>query len=146
MKWHGRLFLNLEHFWRNLRRFAFNNRSVFELGFILIYSLEQLGLVWFGARAANTQELLFTISIFILMFFTTFAVHKIVMESRIKLLEEELTGIVNDKLKLELKFRHLYDKHAELKSSYNDYVVQVVSKSLNINKKIGGKKGRQHDN
>lgn len=139
MKWHGRLFLGLERFWLNIRRFAFNNRSIFELALILIYAVEQLGLVWFTSRAANAQELSFIISIFIVIFLTTFAIHKIVMESRIKFLEQELTGVNKDKSELELKFSHLTSKHEELRSSYKNYVTVQAYKYLNNDKQTGRK-------
>lgn len=96
-------------------------------------------MVWFGSRTANTQELLFTISIFIVVFLTTFAIHKIVMESRIKFLEQELTDAIRDKFDLGLKFRDLTGKYEELRSSYKTYVAVQASKYLNIDKQTGRK-------
>ena len=47
VSWHGYLFYQISRFWENLRRFAFDNRTIFEIIFILIYTFEQGLLIWF---------------------------------------------------------------------------------------------------
>lgn len=81
--WHGIIFVGMGKFWENLRRFAYYNRTVFEIMFIFLYALEQFGLVWFAFNIENLQLLGFIVSIFALIVLTTFSLHKLVMESRI---------------------------------------------------------------
>ena len=101
MTWHGLLFKELEIAWRNLRKFSFNNRTIFEIFFIIIYTLEQGLLIYLSFNAKDNTELTLIVSIFAIIVLTTFALHKILMESRIKMLEKELNLLREEKQSLE---------------------------------------------
>ncbi|MDP7115720.1 MAG: hypothetical protein QF632_00955 [Candidatus Woesearchaeota archaeon] len=82
-----------ESMWKNFRIFAYRNRSAFELIFILIYTIEQVCLVLLTYYFP--QFLFLVISNYSILLLSTFAIHKIVMESRINILERNLNHIEN---------------------------------------------------
>jgi len=84
----GKILIDLENCWTNIRLFAFRNRTVFEFIFILIYACEQIVLVLL--TYLFPQLIMLTITTFAIIVLTTFAVHKLIMESRIKLLESQV--------------------------------------------------------
>jgi hypothetical protein len=124
--WHGRLCELGEKFWNNLRQFAFHNRTIFEIFFIMVYAAEQAGLVWLTFRISHPENLALVVSMFAIIVLTTFALHKLIMESRIKVLEQEIAGAIEDKNALELKNRTLKEKYDELVDSYDG----IISKDL----------------
>tara|TARA_Y100000310_G_scaffold332023_2_gene406758 strand:- start:748 stop:1173 length:426 start_codon:yes stop_codon:yes gene_type:complete len=125
--WHGCLFGTIEIFWLNLRRFCYQNRTIFEIIFIILYAIEQVGLIWFTFNTKNLEELALIVSIFAIIVLTTSALHKLVMESRIKLLERDLHEVLYDKLALESNTRYILKRHDEIVEAYNE----LVSKDLN---------------
>ena len=68
-------------------------------------------------------------SLFAIIVLTTFALHKLVMESRIKLLEQEVHQLQQEKLLLES-----YAKEA--KNEFSQIFHESMSKGLNIPKPI----------
>ena len=130
--WHGFIFSSISRFWANLRIFAYENRTIFEVLFVLLYAIEQFGLVWFSFTIKNPQQLVFIVSVFAIIVLTTFSLHKILMESRIKLLEEDINEVFQEKINLESKTRHIHKKYNELLESYNE----LKSKDLNKSKRI----------
>jgi hypothetical protein len=83
-------FEKVDRFWKELREFCFENRTIFEIIFILLYSIEQIMLILFTIVIKDIEELVAIVSIFAVIVLTTFALHKTMMESRIKKLEESL--------------------------------------------------------
>ena len=55
VSWHGISFRYIERFWANLRKFAYYNRTIFEIGFVFLYSFEQILLVWFNKKEIVNQ-------------------------------------------------------------------------------------------
>ena len=88
--WHGKIFRQYHHFWDNLRKFSYYHRTVFEVVFIFLYSFEQVLLVLFTFILNDLNRLKLIISLFAIAVLTTFALHKMVIELRIKLLEDDL--------------------------------------------------------
>ena len=111
VSWHGLLFKEVEVFWKNLRKFAFNNRSLFEISFILLYTIEQATLIWLTYIIDDVTQLALVISIFALIVITTFSIHKHLMDSRIKTLEDEVKS-------LQLEKRELDESLAEAKEQF----------------------------
>lgn len=95
--WHGVLFRETEEFWENLRRFTYYNRTVLEVLFILLYAVEQVLLIAFTFTISNPRELSLVISLFAVLVLTTFTLHKLIMESRIKFLEREVQDLQKEK-------------------------------------------------
>ncbi|MBI2102997.1 hypothetical protein HYT55_04110 [Candidatus Woesearchaeota archaeon] len=112
--WHGIILLGFEHFWSNLRIFAFQNRTVFELLFVFLYAFEQVLLIGLSYLAKDLMQLGYIVSFFAIIVLTTFAVHKILMDSRIKMLEEQIKGLQQDKFVLELSIRTIKQGYEEL--------------------------------
>ncbi|MDP3990043.1 MAG: hypothetical protein Q8Q01_02450 [archaeon] len=123
ISWHGTLFNELQYFWKNLRNFAFYNRSLFEILFIVIYTAEQAVLIWFTYIINNVTQLAFVVSIFALIVITTFSVHKQLMNSRIKLLEDEVINLRSDKEALD----------SSLKQAKKEFTRTMVSISEHLN-------------
>ena len=64
VSWHGLLLRQTEHFWENIRHFAFNNPTIFEIFFLMLYSLEQITLVLLVSNFSTTERLNIIISLF----------------------------------------------------------------------------------
>ena len=127
VSWHGKFFGELDYFWNNLRLFAFRNRTIFEFFFISIYSIEQLILIYLTFNANNLNELSFIISIFAIIILTTFAIHKLLMNSRIKFLEARVKDLQQEKFSLE-------SATIRIKKMFMKSVDKVISEDLNSNK------------
>ncbi len=132
--WHGKIFGAIGHFWADLRKFAYFNKTIFEVFFVLLYAAEQVFLVFFTLYFKNNRDLLaLTISLFIVLFLTTFALQKIVMESRIRVLEKKIQSANYEKNTLELEYK-------ELKSSYEE-LARFISEHLYTHKTMRKKRG-----
>lgn len=115
ISWHGLLMFELQKFWFNLRTFAFRNKTIFEMLFLSIYLFEQVLLVGFTFYWGNNSKMLsLTVSVFALIVLTTFSLHKMVMESRISILEDQINELIFEKLKLISKNNEIAKKHAQL--------------------------------
>ena len=126
LSWHGYLFRGVEYFWCNLRRFCFNNRTIFEILFILLYALEQILLILFIFYIEDNQRLLsLVVSLFGILVLTTFALHKVLMESRIKTLEQDLTDVQEEKIALELKTKEIINKYNEVTENINEHITKT---------------------
>lgn len=137
------LFQEIHNFWQNFRKFSYYNRTIFEILFIFIYALEQAGLIWFTYN--NPENLPFIVSIFAIIVLTTFSLHKILMESRIKLLEENLHDSLFDKKKIEANYEEIIENQKGTIDALSDYLEEehrynVTSKSLNNKKQNNIKK------
>ncbi|MFH1638423.1 MAG: hypothetical protein ABIB71_08410 [Candidatus Woesearchaeota archaeon] len=84
-------FEKIHEFWNELRIFAFDNRTVFESIFIISYTIEQAALVILTYLLP--QYSLLCVSLFAILVLSTFAVHKLAMESRIKILENNVVEL-----------------------------------------------------
>ncbi|MBI4451708.1 hypothetical protein HY642_07070 [Candidatus Woesearchaeota archaeon] len=109
-----RLLQILDAAWKNVRLFAYENRTVFELLFILLYSLEQAGLVLLTYWSPQDSALI--ISVFALAVLTTFSLHKLVMESRIRLLEKEVAQLQGDINVLAVEAAKINERYNRLES------------------------------
>ena len=132
VSWHGYIFRTLEQCWRNMRRFAFYNRTIFEIFCILLYALEQVYLIWFTFNAKNLLDLGFIVSIFAVIVLSTFALHKLLMESRIKFLEEKVQDLQLDKSSLEESTKNIKNEFTNL---FDDFLSQDLNISKTLNKK-----------
>ena len=110
----------MEEFWEELRIFAYKNRTIFELGFVFLYSLEQFGLVWFTFNIKNPEQLVFVVSIFAIIVLTTFSIHKIIMESRIKVLETHLNNVLEKQKFLTTVNRNIAEEFRKIKQSQSE--------------------------
>lgn len=111
------VFYVIDTFWKDLRKFSFNNKTLFEVLFLFLYFIEQFFLVFLVSRGLATKEI---ISYFALIVIFTFSLHKVVLESRAKILE----NIVNE-LKVE-KDQAIDD--------FNKLVFFIEEKHLNTRK------------
>ena len=124
---HGYLFKRCELFWLNLRTFAFNNKTIFEVLFIVLYAAEQILLLIF--TFAYPEQLGLIISVFAIIVLTTFALQKLTMESRINVLEGQINDILLEKLSLESKTRFIIEKYNALVNAYHQLAVADVGQN-----------------
>jgi len=116
----GQVFWTIQKHLINVRRFAFYNSTFFEIIFIFLYAMEQVLLIWFTFKSKNINDLGFVVSIFAVIVLTTFALHKLLMVSRIKILEDEVK-------KLQLKKFHLESFVQEIKKECMELIQQLKS-------------------
>jgi hypothetical protein len=90
----GIILQGIGEFWKELRQFAYEYRTIFEIAFILIYAIEQIGLILLIEMHPELRTII--ISLFAVIVLTTFSLHKQMMESRIKILESELGELQNE--------------------------------------------------
>lgn len=126
--WHGILFGSGERLWSNLRKFAYNNRTVFEILFVLIYALEQVFLIWLTFKSNSLVELSYIISVFAVIVLTTFSLHKLLMESRIKCLEKEVNELQQSKSELEHEVKEAKGKYNELFDKFEGTLTQDLNR------------------
>ena len=125
---HGVVFDYIDHLWNNLRKFTFRNRTVLEVFFIMLYTVEQTLLIWLTYDVKDPIKLSLIISIFATIVLTTFSLHKLVMESRIKVLETQLNETYEQKKALEDKTKKVMKEADE-----NDILMKEVLSSDNKN-------------
>ncbi len=82
--------------------------------FLLIYTFEQLLLVILSFLLKEPSQLNFVIALFSLIVLMTFSIHKLLMESRIKMLESKINDLMNSKISLEDINNRIYVNHHEL--------------------------------
>ncbi len=138
--WHGILFGLGEKFWSNLRQFTYNNRTAVEIVFILIYALEQVFLIWFTYQSNSLIELSYIISIFAVIVLTTFSLHKLVMESRIKCLEKEVNELQQRKIGLQHEVKEAKKEYQEIYEA-----IQHKQQDLNIKPYLTYQKRDEHE-
>ncbi|MBU0456872.1 MAG: hypothetical protein ABH824_04730 [Nanoarchaeota archaeon] len=91
MRFHGFIFREIELFWTNIRRFFHNHKTLFDILFLSLYSIEQ-GIL-FISIVIFPEQTTKIITGFIITFITTISLEKICMESRYKELNDEITVI-----------------------------------------------------
>ena len=104
ISWHGILLKELQALLQNIRTFSYHNKSVIEFIFILTYSMEQAILIYLTFKVKDNTTLILIISIFAVIILTTFSLQKLIMESRIRILENKVEKTLNDKMILEKSF------------------------------------------
>lgn len=129
----NRILEGIESGWNKMRLFAFNNRSIFELLFLFLYTAEQLILVWLVSRwNLQGQELLNWVSYFALIVLFTFGLHKLIMESRIKMLEQEIASLGMQYWLANHKSEELLGEYTSLKKAY-DKLNNKMGRYLSLN-------------
>jgi len=73
---------------------------------------------------------------FAVIVLTTFALHKLLMESRIRVLEDEVKELQLKKFSLESSAKEINDKHKEL---VDNYLSQVLKTNNHFSNKRGSK-------
>ena len=130
----------IEAGWNKIRLFAFNNRTIFELLFLFLYTVEQLILVWLVSRwNLQGQELLNWVSYFALIVLFTFGLHKLIMESRIKILEKEIAILGMQYWLARHKSKELSEAYANLRDVYSQLdkkTVKKIARYININRHV----------
>ncbi|MEK6968869.1 MAG: hypothetical protein AABW48_00395 [Nanoarchaeota archaeon] len=132
----GAFFRIFDRFWNNLRLFSFYNRTIFEIFFIFLYAIEQVALVWYTFNSKNTESLGYVVSIFAIMVLVTFALHKLIMESRIKILENQVGDLGLDKIYLESRTKEAQEIYNELFTSLSSQGLNNSFNSLKQDKKV----------
>ena len=129
----GKIFWTIQKHLINIRRFAFYNSTFFEILFIFLYAIEQIFLIYFTFKSKDIKDLGFIVSVFAVIVLTTFALHKLLMVSRIKILESEVK-------KLQLKKFSLETIIKIIKEEYSNIFSESLSQHLNISKRINRKR------
>ena len=94
--------------------FIYQEKALFEVIFLILYSLEQLILVLLVYFSSTVSEVSFYVSIFAIIILTTFNLHKFMMESRISRLEENINLLSSEKQRVELLLEYLRKEYLEI--------------------------------
>ena len=97
--------------WDSIRDYAFYNKTLVETAFLAIYALEQLLLVYF----LNKTGSMVVVSYFSIIVISTFSIHKIFMESRMKIMENEINKLKSDNEFSKRKLEAAIDKYKNAK-------------------------------
>ena len=120
-------FNNVHNSLTNLRRFSYFNKTFFEFIFILIYAIEQIILILLTFRIKNLIDLTLIVSLFAVIFLTTFAIHKLIMDSRSKILEKKVNTLQKENFEINLRMKTLSLEHFGV-------IGRLESKDLNSRK------------
>lgn len=124
----GKIFYLLEKIWQNFRIFFHNNDSLFELIFLLIYFLEQLGLVYFIMLFKEDMvKLPYIVTFFALILLTTVGVHRLIMESKNRFIKEKYDTF-------KLRYHKLGSDYKSLEGMYKQQKV-LLENTLKRNQK-----------
>ena len=105
---------SVECCWQNLRKLFHRNDSIFDILFLVLYFLEQVGLFYFTIKfRGNTVYLPYTISFFALVLLTTIGVHRLFMESKNRFVRDEHNKFVVDYYKLESSYNLLHSEYKQ---------------------------------
>jgi len=85
---HGLIFREIDMFWHNVRYFFRNNKTLFDIFFLLLYTFEQL-LLFFLILVYPSFAALIS-GLFAIIVISTISFEKICMESRYTWLKEKL--------------------------------------------------------
>ena len=107
VSWHGFLIKSIDSFWKNIRHFSYYNRSFIEMVFVFLYAFEQITLVYLVFHSRTITELGFIVSIFAIIVLTTFSIHKLVMESRIRILETQVRDLQEERQMMEVRAKEI---------------------------------------
>ena len=121
---HGLLFQSLDLYWKNLERFFYEHKTLFDIFFLMAYFLQQLFL--FILILLKPAQSALYVGVFALVILTTFSLEKTCMESRYRRLNEfimikEVEGseLLHEYLHLQKDYNELKTSTASQKSLYN---------------------------
>ncbi|MBI5798228.1 hypothetical protein HZA98_04990 [Candidatus Woesearchaeota archaeon] len=134
---------HLENIFKNFNLFISRNNNAMELLFLMIYSLEQMLLVYFTLNAHNHIE--YIISIFVIIFFLTFALQKLCLEIRTKSTEKLLNKSKMEKSLIQNDAEILHNKNRELSQELEEMYERYEEITKSLNKRSPSKKGRVNE-
>ena len=105
--------------WEAFRFFAFENRTIFEICFLGIYTFEQAVLIYLTGKGYLDET---TVGYYVLIVLFTFALHKIVMESRSNFLDEQLHELMFDYHLIKKQSKDMADRHKEIVQAYGELI------------------------
>jgi len=110
----GLICKSIEKGWQNIRVLFHRNDSLFDILFLLVYFIEQLGLVYFTMEFRNDMyHLPYVISFFALVLLTTVGIHRLFMESRNKFVREQHNNLILYYYKLETSHKLLHREYKQ---------------------------------
>jgi len=123
----GRIFNNIDQGWCNLRTFCFRNRSIIEIVFLILYSIEQGSLLILMSETNDTTKINNIVSIFAIIVLTTFGLHKLVMDSRIKWQDRTIQELKDEKKQLTQETQNTIKKYEE-RLELQDAIIKGASR------------------
>jgi hypothetical protein len=79
-----------------------------------LYSIEQIFLISLTILCKSNSSFNLVISIYVVVVLTTFSLQKLVMQSKIRVLEDKINLIQSDSVSKKIKFKLMLDKYNEL--------------------------------
>ena len=109
---HGRLFKGLDFFWENLRKFFYNHKTLFDIFFVGLYSVEQL--VFFVLILIIPKYSSIFAGIFAIIFITTISFEKKCMESRYNELQNQITIAEIRSMQIQQEYNKIKEENKNL--------------------------------
>ena len=113
----GKTCQQLEFFWANIRKLFYNHKTLFEITFLLLYSLEQVALFILILTMRDYAHIF--AGIFAILIITTISFEKICMESRYTQMREHMWI-------QETETQKLNDSYSEL-HKYNENLIDFIN-------------------
>jgi len=122
------IFTSLALFWEEVRIFFYKHKTIENMLFLLVYTIEQLLLLWFVL--VNPKHVFEIIAVFIIIFLSTIGFERICMNSRLgnykTLFSSAKLAYTNEKLINDLLRNKLEEQQKE--------ITMLKKKGLNIRK------------
>ena len=136
---------NFTVFMNNFRKFCFLNNSFLEFMFIIIYTLEQACLIFITFYYKhNVERLTFLVSFFALFVLSTFSVHKLVMQSRIKYLENQIQDYIKQNEEIVQKSEFMAKTHIETIEFLKKMIINGNELENNNSEDLNNRKDNKH--
>lgn len=137
-------FYFFENIWQDIRTYFHNNDTLFDISFMVVYFLIQLGLVCATFMFRTKLDLLpYIVSFFALFLLTTVGIHRLFMESKNRFIKERKDDLI-------MNYNDLKTQYNLLVSEYNSQnrVLRGVTrdnellflKNEELNKELGKKR------
>lgn len=105
-RWMTRKLISL---WENVRELCYHYGTLIEVGFILLYAVEQYLLIRYTRNAHSVEEISYIISVFVIIVLTTFTIEKVILFYRFKFLKAAMNELYCQHMEAQNQIQRIYE-------------------------------------